>query len=83
VVVAPVVVLEAVAELDATEPDAAFDPDAALAALVDVSDEVVCDDEDEVDADAVVLKPTVEDTVESMVNYKFSIFAELGNLHVV
>jgi hypothetical protein len=67
VVVAPLVVLEAGAELDATVPDPVLDPDTVLTVFVDdVSDEVVC--EDEVDADIVVLKPTVEATVEVIVN---------------
>lgn len=65
VVVAGVEVLEAGA-FDAAEPDPEADPDAALAALWVVWEEVVCEDEE--DADVVVLEPEVEATVELIVN---------------
>lgn len=62
--VAPAVVLEEGAALDAAEPEA--DPDAELTALSEVLDEVVCEDEE--DVDVVVLEPAVEVTVELIVN---------------
>ena len=71
-------VLDALAALDATEPDAEADLDEA--ALSDDDSEVDEDDDDE--EDLVVEELEVEVTVDVMVNYKISLISNLSLLRV-